>query len=316
MRVLDIFCGAGGLAQGFRKAGFEITGADISKTAGRTFELNNKSEFIRADLSKEMINGCYDMIMGGPPCKPWSSVNVTKRGKSHSDYGLLSRYFRHIEYHLPKFFLLENVPPLMKDETFKKNIKKLSKKKHGYSIMGRVIAYSDYGAPTSRHRLIVFGTKEGNAATFFEKLAQYIQSPRTVKDVIWKLRNKKKHAITDHIWPDLKTINKYRNYYETGKFGWYILKWNKPAPSFGNVMKTYILHPDVFNGRPARVISVKEALLIMGFDWDFCFPESVGLGVKYQLIVDAVSPVFSYAAAKVIKRMISGEGSLQDDYPN
>ena len=96
-----------------------------------------------------------------------------------------------------------------------------------------------------------------------------------------------------------------RKYYETGKFGWYILKWEEPAPSFGNVSKTYILHPNAFNGGPKRVISVKEALLIMGFDNDFRFPERTGIKRGYQMVADAVSPVFAYVSASIIKEMLS-----------
>lgn len=73
MKVLDIFCGVGGLTHGFKEADFEITGVDISESAGRTFELNNESEFIQADLSEVLIQGDYDIVIGGPPCKPWSA---------------------------------------------------------------------------------------------------------------------------------------------------------------------------------------------------------------------------------------------------
>jgi DNA (cytosine-5)-methyltransferase 1 len=111
--------------------------------------------------------------------------------------------------------------------------------------------------------------------------------------------------LPDHVWPELRTINKYRKYYKTGKYGWYILDWKEPAPSFGNVMKTYILHPDAFNGRRTRVISVKEALLIMGYDSRFRFPQDYGLGARYQMVVDSVSPTFSYPAAKVTEEIIS-----------
>jgi len=38
MEVLDIFCGVGGFSLGFRKAGFEVIGADLSEVAGKTFE--------------------------------------------------------------------------------------------------------------------------------------------------------------------------------------------------------------------------------------------------------------------------------------
>jgi hypothetical protein len=70
-------------------------------------------------------------------------------------------------------------------------------------------------------------------------------------------------------------------------------------------MKTYILHPDAFNGGSTRVISVKEALLIMGFDSGFRFPQEFGLGIRYQMVVDSVSPIFSSLAAIVTKELIS-----------
>ena len=74
-------------------------------------------------------------------------------------------------------------------------------------------------------------------------------------------------------------------------------------------MKTYILHPDAFdNGRYPRVISVKEALLITGFDESFKFPEGMSIGKKYQMIADAVSPDFSQKAAGTIKGILEEGG--------
>jgi DNA (cytosine-5)-methyltransferase 1 len=305
MKVLDIFCGAGGLADGFKRTGFKVDGVDISEHAGRTYLLNKVGSFLKADLSCEIIDGDYEIIIGGPPCKPWSSVNIRKRGKMHPDYHLLARYFEHIKYHSPKFFLLENVPPLANDHIYKANIKQL--KSICYSVIGKKIIYSDFGAPIRRHRFIVFGARNGDAGLFFEKLSEQKKAAKIVKDVIWHLRDKKKDETNDHVWPELKTIGKYKEYYKTGKYGWYVLDWDQPAPSFGNIMKTYILHPDSFNGRTPRVISVKEAALIMGFDEDFCFPEGLGLGSRYQMIVDAVSPAFSCIAANVIKEIIDEE---------
>jgi DNA (cytosine-5)-methyltransferase 1 len=197
--------------------------------------------------------------------------------------------------------MLENVLPMAKDELFTKCTERL--KEHGYSVESTVIKYSNFGAATSRRRLIVLGSRKEDAKLFFQKLENYKRTPRKVKEVIWHLRTKKRNAVPDHVWSNLKTIDKYRKYYETGKFGWYILKWEEPAPSFGNVSKTYILHPNAFNGGDKRVISVKEALLIMGFDNDFHFPEGIGLKRGYQMVADAVSPVFSSVSANVIKEI-------------
>ncbi len=307
MEVLDLFCGAGGLARGFEKAGFHVTGVDFSRDVEKTFELNSRGEFIRADLSRELIYGKFDLIVGGPPCRPWSTVNITKRGKTHADYHLISRFFLHVIHHLPRVFMLENVPALAKDNNFNRYVGRV--RKLGYSIVHRVISYGDFGAPTRRRRLIVFGTRAGCKVNFFEMLEKYRSPPRTVRDAIWWLRDKERGVVPDHVWPELRTIRRYRGYYMTGKFGWYVLRWDEPAPSFGNIMKTYILHPDSFNGSgiTARVISVKEALLIMGFDQEFRFPADIGVSSKYQMVADAVSPVFSYVAAQAIKNVIKND---------
>jgi site-specific DNA-cytosine methylase len=74
---------------GFARAGFEVVGVDVSETAGRAFELDKIGKFVRADISKESVQGDFDIIIGGPPCKPWSAVNTTRRGKNHRDYQLL-----------------------------------------------------------------------------------------------------------------------------------------------------------------------------------------------------------------------------------
>jgi hypothetical protein len=45
---------------------------------------------------------------------------------------------------------------------------------------------------------------------------------------------------------------------------------------------------------------------IMGFDRNFKFPQDTGIGQRYQMTVDSVSPVFSYVSAMVIKEIIGG----------
>ena len=283
---------------------FDVTGVDISEVAGKTFELNNFGLFKSADVKNEVIKGQFDVIIGGPPCKPWSAVNTSRRGAKHPDFILLSRFFEHVRLNRPQVFLLENVPLLRGEPSLKDHIEKLQSSEYGYSIMAKVIQYGNYGASTNRHRFIMFGSRISKAEQFFCELARFQSNPKTVKSAIWELRNKERNEVKEHIWPNLKTIDKYIEKYKSGRFGWYILDWDKAAPSFGNIMKTYILHPDAFNGGTKRVLSVKEAALIMGFANDFAFPENVGIGLKYQMIVDSVSPVFSEIAAKIIQEMV------------
>ena len=131
------------------------------------------------------------------------------------------------------------------------------------------------------------------------KLEKSKKDHATVKDAIFDIDNKYKRGENDHQWPNFTTIHKYEEYYRTNKFGWYKLKWDDPAPSFGNVMKTYTLHP---NGK--RVVSVREVMSIMGFPETFKFPEKMGHTKKYQMVADVVSPIFSEVCANIIKEMI------------
>lgn len=167
LNVLDLFCGAGGFGQGFKHATFDVTGVDLCEAAGKTFELNNFGLFKKADIKNELIKGQFDVIIGGPPCKPWSAVNTSRRGLNHPDFILLSRFFEHVAVNKPKIFLLENVPLLRNEPTLKQHLDKLQSSEFGYSIMAKVIKYSDYGAATNRRRFIIFGSKISKADHFF-----------------------------------------------------------------------------------------------------------------------------------------------------
>lgn len=296
-KVLDLFCGIGGFSTGFKDNGFDVTGVDISEKKGQVYRKFVSPNFIQSDLGKERIQGKYDVIIGGPPCRPWSSVNLTKRASKHRDYHLVEKYVDHVKSIRPKVFIMENVPALRNDEVFKSQMANLSD--FGYSVSTKVVRYSEYGAATSRRRLVAVGIRDSKAESFLRGLQQFKRNSMDVESVILGFRNNQKGTPSDHVWPDLKTINKYVKYYKSGKYGWTVLDWNKPAPSFGNVMKTYILHPDSNPELPtARVVSVLEVSRIMGFNHGFEFPSNFGMGERYQMLVDSVSPIFSNVLAK------------------
>ncbi len=296
-KVLDLFSGIGGLSYGFSNNGFCVTGADKSERAGIVYRSFASSNFIHADLASELISGQYDVIIGGPPCRPWSSVNLSKRSEIHRDYHLVERFVEHVERIKPKIFIMENVPALRSDKGFRFQMERISKL--GYSFDTTFVKYSDYGAPTSRKRLIAVGLLDGSANQFINGMRNFTKSPKLLRDTIKEFRYNERGNPVDHVWPNLKTISKYVEKYKTGKYGWRILDWDSPAPSFGNVMKTYILPPDSDPMNPeARVISILEVSRIMGFNHGFSFPEGMHVGERYQMLVDSVSPIFSDVLAK------------------
>ncbi len=247
------------------------------------------------------------IIVGGPPCEPWSSLNLTRRRMFHPKYSCMKSYFRIINKVQPALFVFENVPGIKKDPNFHKAIQRIGE--NDYDIEGRIIKYSDYGAALSKRRLFVIGIKRElnySAADLFSKIRK--GKPVNVKRRIFDLKDKERDPSIEHIWPLARTVNRYREYYNTGKYGWYILRWDAPAPSFGNVTKTYTLHPGSFNGGKTRPISVLEALRIIGFP-NYHFPPKFSMKIKYEMISDSVPTAFSTKLAKAIKKEVFSQNN-------
>ncbi|MGP6220992.1 DNA cytosine methyltransferase [Caldiplasma sukawensis] len=302
-KVLDLFSGMGGLSSGFAPARFDVTGVDIDPRVGLVYSALNKNNFILKDLFREIVSGDFDVVVGGPPCRPWSAVNRSRRGSAHRDFALLSRFFDHVLTIRPAVFVLENVPLLQRDPEFSVQLDRAMEA--GYSVSYRILRYSDFGAATSRKRLVAIGVSYGSAEEILQSIDEYRKSPTSVSGVIYDLREKQRDEIADHVWPYLRTIAKYRDKYLSGKFGWKVLDWDMPAPSFGNVMKTYILHPDHgVDSKDPRTVSVLEVSRILGFNHEFSFPAGLGMGLRYQMLVDSVSPVFSKAMASAIEKWL------------
>lgn len=308
LAVLDLFAGIGGISLGFKAAGFDVVGVDHEKISSAVFDVNGIGEGVVRDLGEEMELRAVPVVVGGPPCRPWSAVNVVRRGAQHGDHALLERYFMHLQEIRPMAFLMENVPPLGSDPDYRRLVQEM--RWSGYSVAAALLRYSDFGAPTTRRRLFTVGFRDSvhqSAEYFFERLLRRHRQHLTVRDAIGWLREKDRGAVPDHEWSDVKTIEKYSARYQTGQFGWKQLVWDEPAPSFGSISKTYILHPSAGEGDfPLRVLSVREALSIMGFEASFRFPTGTALNTRYKMTANAVCPIVSRECAVVIRAMLSG----------
>ena len=163
MKVLDLFSGCGGLSLGFEAAGFSVVDAvDLDATAIETFELNhNNTQTHCLDVATflENYNRQVDVVIGGPPCQGFSSINPSRKLSDPRNSGI-DYFLRAVDQIRPRFFVMENVTGLLslgKGQAFNSLTNEIQKL--GYQFDFKVLQAAHYGVPQSRWRLIILGAK-------------------------------------------------------------------------------------------------------------------------------------------------------------
>lgn len=170
-RILDLFCGAGGMSYGMHKnKHFETKVAlDINEKLAQTFAKNIQSaELIIGDIQDKKIKEKIvnlskekkvNMIIGGPPCQGFS-LKGKKLGLDDPRNFLFIEYLHLVQDLKPDVFVIENVKSLMSTSNgwFKNQI--ISEiEKIGYEVSVGIVRASDYGVPQNRERVIFLCSK-------------------------------------------------------------------------------------------------------------------------------------------------------------
>jgi DNA (cytosine-5)-methyltransferase 1 len=137
-RLLDLFCGAGGAAMGYHRAGFEVTGVDINPQKNYPFHFNQGDAL---EFLKEY--GVYfDAVHASPPCQRYSGMSVCRPGLA-DDYPDLVDATRAMLTYIGRPWVMENVAgsPLITQPT-------LDGKQFGVTLCGHM-----FGLKLYRHRL-------------------------------------------------------------------------------------------------------------------------------------------------------------------
>ncbi|VUS36682.1 DNA cytosine methyltransferase [Klebsiella pasteurii] len=165
LKVIDLFCGAGGLSCGFMKgengAHFEsVLALDNDKAAIRTYNANFGEHGIVANIEEWIAENSIpeaDIVIGGPPCQGFSLLNKNREGDHRR--ALWEPYMDIIERSSASVFVMENVPGLLSSDEFQDICARAESM--GFLLLNpSVLNTADYGAPQTRKRAIAIGIKK------------------------------------------------------------------------------------------------------------------------------------------------------------
>ena len=289
--ALDLFAGCGGLALGFEAAGFKTTGYEMEKDYCETYKKNLRADcFVeKLNLNSDVIQS--DIIIGGPPCQPFS-VGGKQLGFKDSRDGL--RIFANIVKKCkPKLWLFENVRGLLFRNKWYLDEIVAELEAEGYTVDKRLFNTKFYGVPQNRERIVVVGHKGGF------KFPESIEIAHTVGDAIADLTDMYQDE-WKHLTPSMdayilryemasKCINpRDLDFDKTAR----TLTCRNLAGATGDMQRIKLK-----NGKRRR-LTVREAARLQSFpDWfEFVGKETS----KVNQIGNAVPPLFAYKLAKSV----------------
>lgn len=196
--VISLFSGAGGLDLAVDHCATPLGEADprpspFKVAVATDYDANTQNTFhenfpgaptlcgdIRgistSDLMREggLSPGDAAMLIGGPPCTPFSKSGfwiAEKRESRDPNASLLDEYVRVVRDSRPESFILENVQGLTYS-THKAQLSRLisALSDLGYNPQFKVLSAADYGVPQLRKRLFVVGRRDGQEFKFPPKL--------------------------------------------------------------------------------------------------------------------------------------------------
>lgn len=162
MKFIDLFAGLGGFHLALEGLGHEcVYACEINDPLAKLYEENYG---IKPEKDIRKINVAnipkFDILCAGFPCQPFSKAGK-QIGMTDTKKGILfDEIVRIIDYHRPKYFILENVPFIRKHEketTWNYMVDKLNKLK--YNIDHKEYSPHEFGIPQHRRRIFIIGSK-------------------------------------------------------------------------------------------------------------------------------------------------------------
>lgn len=353
LKMLSLFTGAGGLDLGFEAAGFEtLACVEVDSQARQTLALNRPEwDLLSAqdvhDLPIDNLTGLLglqvgelDLLLGGPPCQPFSKAAYWREGKASllndPRANTLHAMLDVAENLLPRAIVIENVPAIAyrgQNEGIRFIRRRLREinRKYGTSYVSSLTVLNavEFGAPQIRERAFIVVLRDGrkfrsplptNHAKVSDARNERLFSAVTAGDALLDVAptaSELKHLELKGKWADLlPTIPEGHNYlFHTPKgeglplFGWrtrywsFLLKLKQDLPSW-----TISANPGPAIGPfhwENRLLSVREMCRLQAFpdNWEVCG----NYRAARRQIGNAVPPPLGEAVARRLKSLLSNE---------
>jgi DNA (cytosine-5)-methyltransferase 1 len=194
-RVIDLFCGVGGLTHGFlQHGGFEVVaGVDADASCRFAYEHNNQgAQFLYRDVADEdlgaELNGLFGdeptrILIGCAPCQTFSTYSQpAQTAENDPRWTLLARFGELVSETHPHVVSMENVPKLRSHPVFAQFVATLEAL--GMHVWHDVVESADFGISQTRRRLVLLASTLGPIEPL---AATHADQPVTVRQVIGDL---------------------------------------------------------------------------------------------------------------------------------
>ncbi len=364
-KILSLFTGGGFLDMGFEQAGFETVFTNefdtdfatlykagmsswaSSSNLNKEFKITSTESI--ASLSPDYIkknafpNGTPPLwgIIGGPPCQDFS-MNGTKNGFNGNRGKMTVIFFNRVVQLQPSFFLMENVPGLIRNKSSKEQLEQIIKNhcSKEYEMNRFVLNALDYGVPQYRERVFIIGIRKDLLKSQFIKnpkeeiynlifpipKSKYVNAKKTFD---WPYQNKfgenpqQPNSIPieltvsdclitkEDIDNRISNIDEYfplRKNVEEKK----LVNEGDTARSSFKRLHRYRYSPTTCYGNNEvhlhpfenRRISVREALRIQGVPDSYSLPKHISKTKKFKMIGNGVPVPLAYNVAITIKMFL------------
>ena len=324
--TIELFAGAGGLALGLEKAGFEAIGLiEVDKAAATTLKANRPEwNVINDDIANISVLdlekvfsiqvGELDLLSGGAPCQSFSYAGK-RLGLEDARGTLFYHYAVFLQKLKPKAFIFENVRGLLthnKGRTYQ-TISDIFADS-GYVIKKEIMNAWDYGVAQKRERLITIGIRNDLSSTLTVDLPKPHKDKPLLRDILFDVPqsagaqySEYKRKIFELVppggyWRDIpediaKEYMKSCWDMEGGRTG-ILRRLSLDEPSLAVLTSPSQKQTDRCHPLEARPFTVRENARCQCFpdDWEFFG----SIGQQYRQVGNAVPVNFAYEIAKKI----------------